>query len=48
MIGQTRQRLLALAESAPVRSGNRRDCKKLLDELFVPNNKPKHLPNPSS
>jgi hypothetical protein len=44
MIGQTRQRLLALAESAPVRSGNRRDCKKLLDELFVPNNKPKHLP----
>ena len=34
VIGQTRQLLLALAESAPVRSGNRRDCKKLLDELF--------------
>jgi PAS domain S-box-containing protein len=33
-IGQTRQLLLALAESAPVRSGNRRDCKKLLDDLF--------------
>jgi PAS domain S-box-containing protein len=33
-IGQTRQLLLALAESSPVRSGNRRDCKKLLDELF--------------
>jgi len=44
VIGQTRQLLLALAESSPVRSGNRRDCKKLLDELFVPNNKPKHLP----
>jgi PAS domain S-box-containing protein len=34
VIGQTRQLLLALAESSPVRSGNRRDCKKLLDELF--------------
>ena len=34
VIGQTRQLLLALAESAPVRSGNRRDAKKLLDELF--------------
>jgi len=34
VIGQTRQLLLALAESAPVRSGNRRDCKKLLDQLF--------------
>ena len=44
VIGQTRQLLLAVAESSPVRSGNRRDCKKLLDELFVPNNKPKHLP----
>ncbi len=34
VIGQTRQLLLALAESAPVRAGNRRDCKKLLDEVF--------------
>ena len=34
VIGQTRQLLLALAESSPVRSGNRRGCKKLLDELF--------------
>ena len=34
VIGQTHQLLLALAESAPVRSDNRRDCKKLLDELF--------------
>jgi PAS domain S-box-containing protein len=34
VIGQTRQLLLALAESSAVRSGNRRDSKKLLDELF--------------
>jgi PAS domain S-box-containing protein len=34
MLGQTRQLLLALAESSQVRSGNRRGCKKLLDELF--------------
>ncbi len=34
VIGQTRQLLLALAESAPVRSGNLQDCKKLLDQLF--------------
>jgi HAMP domain-containing protein len=34
VIGQTRQLLLALAESAPVRAGNRRDCQKLLDELY--------------
>jgi PAS domain S-box-containing protein len=34
VIGQTRQLLLALAESSAVRSGNRRGCKKLLDELF--------------
>jgi len=34
VIGQTRQLLLAMAESAPVRAGNRRDCKKLLDQLF--------------
>ena len=30
VIGQTRQLLLVLAESSPVRSGNRRDCRKLL------------------
>lgn len=35
VVGQTRQLLLALAESAQVRSGNRRDCKKLLDDLFA-------------
>jgi PAS domain S-box-containing protein len=34
VIGQTRQLLLVLAESSAVRSGNRRGCKKLLDELF--------------
>ena len=34
VIGQTRQLLLALAESAPVRSGSRRDCQKLLEALF--------------
>jgi len=34
VIGQTRQLLIALAESSPVRSGNRRDSKKLLDDLF--------------
>jgi len=34
VVGQTRQLLLALAKSAPVRSGNRRACNKLLDELF--------------
>ncbi|MFZ0826415.1 MAG: PAS domain S-box protein [Verrucomicrobiia bacterium] len=34
MIGQTHQLLLALADSAPVRSGNRRDCRKLLDDLL--------------
>jgi len=34
VIGQTRQLLLALAESSQVRSGNRRDCQKLLDELL--------------
>jgi PAS domain S-box-containing protein len=34
VIGQTRQFLLALAESAPVHSGSRRGCQKLLDELF--------------
>ena len=34
VIGQTRQRLLTLAESSPVRSGHREGCKKLLEELF--------------
>jgi len=34
VVGQTRQLLLAVAESSQVRSGNRRDCKKMLDELF--------------
>jgi len=34
VIGQTRQLLLALAESAPVRAGNRRACQKMLEELF--------------
>jgi len=34
VIGQTRQLLLALAESSAVRSGNRRNCKKLLGELL--------------
>ena len=34
VIGQTHQLLLALAESSQVRSGNRRDCQKLLDELL--------------
>ncbi|MBP9902491.1 MAG: PAS domain S-box protein [Verrucomicrobia bacterium] len=35
VIGQTRQLLLALAESAAVRSGNRRSCQKVLDDLFT-------------
>src|SRR5277367_6254958 len=34
VVGQTRQLLFAMAESATVRSANRRDCEKLLDELF--------------
>jgi PAS domain S-box-containing protein len=34
VIGQTRQLLLALTESSPVRSGNRRECQKLVEELF--------------
>lgn len=34
VIGQTRQLLLALSKSAPVRSGSRRGSKKLLDELL--------------
>src|SRR2546421_10947972 len=33
LIGETRQLLLAMAESYPVRSVNRRGCKKLADEL---------------
>ena len=35
VIGQTRQLLLALAESSQAQSGNRRDCKKLVDGLFA-------------
>jgi signal transduction histidine kinase len=34
VIGQTRQLLLALAESSPVRSDSRRDSQKLLDDLL--------------
>lgn len=34
-VGQTRQLLLAVAESSSVRSGSRRGTKKLLDELFA-------------
>jgi PAS domain S-box-containing protein len=34
VIGQTRQLLLALAESSQVRAGNRRNCGKLLDKMF--------------
>jgi PAS domain S-box-containing protein len=34
LLGQTRQLLLALAESGPVRSSNVQDSKKLLDEVF--------------
>jgi len=34
VIGQTRQLLLALADSAPVRLGKQRDTKKLLDKVF--------------
>lgn len=34
IISQTRQLLLALADSAPVLAGNQQGCKKLLDELF--------------
>jgi len=35
LIGQTRQLLLAMAQSSQVRSGNRRECKKLLDDLIA-------------
>src|SRR6185436_2367372 len=35
VVGQTRQLLLALAESSAVRSGNRRECNKLLNDLFA-------------
>ncbi len=35
LVGGTRQLLLALSGSSPVRSGNQRACKKLLDELFA-------------
>lgn len=35
VIAQTRQLLLAVAESSGVRAGNRRDCKKLLDGILA-------------
>jgi signal transduction histidine kinase len=35
LIGETKQLLLAMAESTPVRTVNRRGCKKLVDELFA-------------
>jgi PAS domain S-box-containing protein len=34
VLGQTRKLLLALAESGPVRAGNRKECEKLLAELL--------------
>src|SRR3954471_9782344 len=34
LILQTRQLLVAMAESTPARTGNSRGCKKLVDELF--------------
>ena len=34
VIGQARKLLFAPAESATVRSANRRDCEKLMDESF--------------
>src|SRR5262245_23780165 len=35
LVGETRQFLLALAESWPVRGGNARLCKRLLDKEFA-------------
>jgi len=35
LMGETRQLLIAMAESAPVRFGNRRNSKKLVDELYA-------------
>jgi len=35
LMGQTRQLLIAMAESGSVRSGNRRNSKKLVDELYA-------------
>jgi signal transduction histidine kinase len=35
VIGETRQLLLALAESSPVRSGSARGCKRLLDKEYA-------------
>jgi signal transduction histidine kinase len=35
LVGETRQLLLAVAESSPVRSNNRRGAKRLLDEVFT-------------
>jgi len=34
VVGQTRQLLLAMAESSQIRSGNKRDCKQMLDGIF--------------
>jgi len=35
VVGQTRQLLFAMAESSQIRSGNKRDCKKMLDGIFT-------------
>jgi signal transduction histidine kinase len=35
LMGETRQLLIAMAQSGPVRSGNRRNSKKLVDELYA-------------
>src|SRR5437660_2971874 len=35
LMGETRQLLIAMAESNPVRAANRRGCKKLVDELYA-------------
>jgi hypothetical protein len=35
LMGETRQLLIAVAESSPVRSANRRNSKKLVDELYA-------------
>src|SRR5436305_14104620 len=35
IITETRQLLLIIAESAPVRNGNRRGCKELVDKVFL-------------
>jgi signal transduction histidine kinase len=35
LMGEMRQLLIAMAESGPIRSGNRRNAKKLVDELYA-------------